>query len=84
MNDTLLQAVGKYLQVRLKERRFCPVCMGTLPANHDPECHLSALAEAYETAAKTPLTLPTPQVAVTQPTKKSKKKVVATQTGMFI
>jgi ribosomal protein S27AE len=47
MSD-LLRAVEKYLETILKDRRFCPRCMGALPDSHNPDCAIGKLAAAYQ------------------------------------
>jgi hypothetical protein len=46
MND-LLNAVCVFVEVKLKDRRYCPECMGCLP-KHEGDCNLGKLIAVYE------------------------------------
>jgi hypothetical protein len=46
--EPLIFAVAEYLESTLKNRRFCPRCMGMLPDKHYDDCKLGKLIIAYE------------------------------------
>jgi hypothetical protein len=47
MSDELSKAVKDYLIAVLKDRHYCPRCMGMLPDKHYDDCALGKLAAAY-------------------------------------
>lgn len=45
--EDLTKAVETFLFISLSGRRYCPRCMGLLPAKHADDCIYGMLARAY-------------------------------------
>jgi hypothetical protein len=47
----LMKAVQEFLQSTLRDRHYCPRCMGYLP-KHEGDCKLGKLISVYEKVSK--------------------------------